>query len=149
MSSEEWGKLVSNEDNAREISELNSKLDKISASIEYLSKFDKRKKGLFSSKRKVSIDHYNTVVKNQDKLWKVIDDISEYDKKLSNLKSEINKNTNLILNLKPWEKLDILLDIEVLKNTTVLTGVVPEIVNTDRLGEELFNEVPESYFEVD
>ena len=44
MSSEEWGKLVSNEDNAREISELNSKLDKISASIEYLSKFDKRKR---------------------------------------------------------------------------------------------------------
>ncbi|HOA97362.1 MAG TPA: V-type ATP synthase subunit I [Acetivibrio saccincola] len=148
MSSEEWGKLVSNEDNAREISELNSKLDKISASIEYLSKFDKRKKGLFSSKRKVSIDDYNTVVKNQDKLWKVIDDISEYDKKLSNLKSEINKNTNLILNLKPWEKLDILLDMAGTKETTVLTGVVPEIVNTDRLGEELSNEVPESYFEV-
>ena len=148
MSSDDWNNLLSSEENTEEISKLNSKLDKISAAIDYLSKFDTRKKGLFATKRTVSVNDYSTVINNQDKLWKVIDDISEYDKKLSNLKSEINKNTNLILNLKPWEKLDVPLDIKGTKNTTVLTGVVPEIVNTDSLSEELFKEVPESYLEV-
>lgn len=148
MSSEDWSKLFSSEENAEEISNLNGKLDKISAALDYLSKFDKRKKGLFAAKRTVSINDYSTVVNNQDKLWKVIDDISECDKKLSNLKSEINKNTNLVLNLKPWEKLDIPLDMKGTKNTTVLTGVVPEIVNADSLNEELSNEVPETHFEI-
>lgn len=148
MSSDEWNRLVSNEENSKKISKLDNKLDKISATIDYLSKFDTRKKGLFSSKRTINIDDYSMVIKNQDKLWNIVDNISEYDKKLSSLKSEINKNTNLILNLKPWENLDIPLDMEGTKNTAVLTGVVPEIADTNRLGEELLKEVPESYFEV-
>lgn len=148
MSSDEWNQLVSSEENTEEISKLNNKLDKISATIDYLSKFDTRKKGLFASKRSISINDYGIVIDNQDKLWSVVDDISEYDKELSSLKSEINKNTNLILNLKPWKELDIPLDMEGTKNTTILTGVVPEIADTNRLGEQLLKEVPESYFEV-
>ncbi|HHX18036.1 MAG TPA: V-type ATP synthase subunit I, partial [Clostridium sp.] len=148
MSSDDWKQLVSNEENSEEISKLNGKLEKISATIDYLSKFDTRKKGLFEAKRAVSINDYSIVINNQNQLWKVIDNVSKYDKKLSNLKSKINKNTNLILNLKPWEKLDIPLDMKGTKNTAVLTGVVPEISNTNSLSEELSREVPESHFEV-
>ena len=74
MSSDDWNNLLSSEENTEEISKLNSKLDKISAAIDYLSKFDTRKRS-FATKRTVSVNDYSTVINNQDKLWKVIDDI--------------------------------------------------------------------------
>ncbi|MDQ2085123.1 V-type ATP synthase subunit I [Herbivorax sp. ANBcel31] len=148
MSSDDWDQLVSNEENTEEISKLNGNLDKISSALEYLSKVDTRKKGLFAAKRTVSINDYKDVIKDQDNLWEVVDEIIGYDKKLSKLKSEINKNSNLILNLKPWKKLDVPLNMHGTKNTAVLTGIVPEIADTNSLSEELADEVPESHFEV-
>ena len=50
MSSDDWNNLLSSEENTEEISKLNSKLDKISA-IDYLSKFDTRKRSFATKER--------------------------------------------------------------------------------------------------
>ncbi|GAE87745.1 v-type ATP synthase subunit I [Acetivibrio straminisolvens JCM 21531] len=120
----------------------------MSAIIDYLDKFDKRKKPLFSAKRNISVSDLNMVLQNQDKLWAVINEINQYDEILSNLKAEKNKNSNLILSLKPWEALDIPLELTSTASSTVLIGVVPEMADTDKIEQALNDTVPESYCEV-
>lgn len=148
MSSDDWKELVSGDGDNEGISELDGQIEKISTVIEYLAKFDKRSKGLFSAKRSISVNDYSMALRNQDKLWSLINEIIQYDEMLSNLKSEKNKSSNLILSLKPWEALDVPLELTSTKAAAVLIGVVPEIADSDKLKEDLTGEVPESHFEV-
>jgi len=54
----------------------------------------------------------------------------------------------MILSLKPWEALDIPLELTATASSTVLIGVVPEMANTDKIKQDLDEKVPESHFEV-
>jgi len=148
MSSDDWKELVDVDGDNESVSRLDAQIDRVSAIIDYLDKFDKRKKPLFSARRDISISDLNMVLQNQDKLWTVINEINQYDEMLSNLKAEKNKNSNLILSLKPWEALDIPLELTSTASSTVLIGVVPEMANTDKIKQDLDDTVPESYFEV-
>jgi len=148
MSEDEWNSLVNNDGDNEAIQEFESKIEKISTIIEYLDRYDTRKKGLFSSKRDISINDYSLVLKNQDKLLSVVEEINQYDRTMSDLKSEKNKYSNLILSLKPWVFLDIPLDLTSTKASTVLIGVVPEIADANKMKQEIADEVPECHFEV-
>lgn len=148
LSSDEWKDLAQNDGDNESIQELEAKIEKISAIIEYLERYDTKKKGLFSSKRDLSINDYSLVLKNQDKLLSVIDEIKQCNQAMADLKSEKNKFSNLILSLKPWEALDIPLDLVATRNSTVLTGVVPKMADADKIRQDLASEVPECHFEV-
>ena len=148
LSSDEWKDLAQNDGDNESIQELEAKIEKISAIIEYLERYDTQKKGLFSSKRDLSINDYSLVLKNQDKLLSVIDEIKQCNQAMADLKSEKNKFSNLILSLKPWEALDIPLDLVATRNSTVLTGVVPKMADADKIRQDLASEVPECHFEV-
>lgn len=148
MSSDLWKDLVSIDGDNDKIASLDSSLDRISSVINYLETFDNKKKGLFQGKRTISMSDYRLTVQNKDKLWSVVDKILKYDEELSNLKSERNKNSNLILSLNPWQKLTVPLDLTSTKTTSVTIGVVPEIANTDDLKNELKDNVPQSYINV-
>lgn len=148
MSSDEWKELVSIDGDSESVSQLDTQIDRVFAIISYLDKFDKRKKPLFSSKRDINASALSMVLQNEDKLWSVINEINQYDETLSNLKSEKNKNSNLILSLKPWEALDIPLDLTSTDSSSVLIGVVPQMADTDKIKHDLYDNVAESYCEV-
>lgn len=148
ISSDEWKELVNIDGDSESVSRLDAQIDRVSAVIDYLDKFDKRKKPLFSARRDISTSELNMVLQNQDKLWSVIDEVNRYDEMLANLKAEKNRNSNMILSLKPWEALDIPLELTATASSTVLIGVVPEMANTDKIKQDLDEKVPESHFEV-
>jgi V/A-type H+-transporting ATPase subunit I len=148
MSEDEWNSLVNNDGDNEAIQEFESKIERVSSIIGYLDEYDTRKKGLFSSKRDISVNDYSLVLKNQDKLLSVIEEINQYDRTMSDLKSEKNKYSNLILSLKPWESLDVSLDLTSTKASTVLVGVVPRIADTNKMKQDMADEIPECHFEV-
>lgn len=147
LSSDEWKGLVVQDGNSEEVALLDDKISKLKWTIDYLSKFSSKKKGLFSSKRSVSTNEYNIMLQNTDKLSTVVEDILKYNDQLSNLKSEKNKNTNLILSLEPWKQLTIPLDETSTSTTTIITGIIPQTTSSGKLKEDLLSEAPESYLD--
>lgn len=147
LSSDEWKDLVVQDGNSEEVALLDDKINNIEWAIDYLSKFFSKKKGLFSSKRSVSTNEYNIMLQNTDKLSTVVEDILKYNDQLSYLKSERNKNNNLILSLKPWKQLTIPLDVTSTTTTTIMTGIIPHTSSSGTLKEDLLNEAPESYLQ--
>ena len=147
LSSDEWKGLVVQDGNSEEVALLDDKINKIKWSIDYLSKFSSKKKGLFSSKRSVTTNEYNIMMQNTNKLSTVVEDILKYNDQLSNLKSEKNKNTNLILSLEPWKQLTIPLDETSTSTTSIMIGIIPQTSSSSKLKEDLLNEAPESYLD--
>jgi|LSQX01.1.fsa_nt_gb V/A-type H+-transporting ATPase subunit I len=145
---EEWKDLVISDGNSEEVAKLDESINKVKSCIDYLSKYDKRKKSLFPSKRNISISEYGMVIQNTDKLWSVVNQIHQFDERLSTLKSEKNKYANLILSLEPWKPLTIPLDMTFTRTTTILTGVVPAITDTGLLSQELSEQVQESFVDI-
>ncbi|MFZ5985676.1 MAG: V-type ATP synthase subunit I [Bacillota bacterium] len=148
ISSEEWTDLVVADGDSEGVSHFDENITRVKAALEYLSKFDKRKKGMFNFKRSVNVSEYKMVIQNLDKLWSVVNQIIQYDEQLSNLKSEKNKNTNLIISLDPWKSLTVPLELSSTRTTSVLLGVIPEIADTEKLKQDMSEQVPESYIEV-
>jgi len=148
LSSDEWNDLVIQDGDSEKVAQLDDKINKIKWTIDYLSKFSSKKKGLFSSRRSVNTNEYNIILQNTDKLTSVVENVLSYNDQLSSLKSERNKNTNQILSLEPWKQLTIPLNETSTATTTILTGIVPQTPKSDELKETLIDEAPESYFEV-
>ncbi len=148
LSSDEWKGLVIQDGNSEEVALLDDRISNVKWSISYLSKYNVKKKGLFSFRRSINTNEYNIVIQNADKLNSILEDIARYDEILANLKAEKNKYTNLILSLKPWEQLTIPLNETSTLTTTILIGVLPLSAKTDNLREDFKNEATENYFEV-
>jgi len=147
-SDEEWSQLVAKDGDESAVSRIEADLARVKSSIEYLSKYDTRKRGLFEPKLEVDHKSYTNIIENQEKVWAVVDQIGKYDEKLSALRSEENRLRNMIDSLRPWKPLDIPLDELSTRSTTILTGVVPAIADADKLKQELLEKVPETYLEV-
>ncbi len=145
---EEWSQLVALDGNEEEVASLEEDIAKISSAIDYLAKFDTRKKGLFEPKRRLSDNQYREILSNQEAIWKVSEQIGRYDIQLSTLRTELNKLSNAIATYEPWKSLDVPVHITSTQKTTISLGVVPALVDTEHLKEELYEQVAECYLEV-
>jgi len=88
------------------------------------------------------------IIKREDRLLPVIDQMGEYDEKLSSLKAEENRQLNLMASIEPWRPLTIPVNISSTRSTTVLFATVPAVVDIGELEENLKVQAPESYLEV-
>ena len=148
LSSDEWNALVVQDGDSDEVALLDDRINKVKWAIDYLSRFSSKKKGLFSSRRSVNTNEYNIVIQNTNKLTSIVENIVQYNDQLANLKSEKNKNTNLILSLEPWKQMTISLDDTSTSTTTILTGIIPQTSSSGKLKEDLISEASESYLEI-
>ncbi len=148
LACDEWKDLVVQDGNSEKVALLDDRLNRVKWTVDYLSKFSSKKKGLFSSKRSVYTNEYNIVMQNVDKLTSIVNDITTYNDQLTYLKSERNKNTNLILSLEPWKQLTVPIQETSTLTTTLTIGIIPQTSSSGRLKEDLTSEAPESYLEV-
>jgi V/A-type H+-transporting ATPase subunit I len=147
-SDEEWSKLVARDGDETSVSRIEGDLARVRSSIEYISKFSGQKKGLFEPKHVIELDEYDEIIKNQDTIWSVVDQIEKYDSTLGALRAEENKLRNMIDSLTPWKSLDIPLNIVSTKNTSVLIGVVPAITDGEKLKQSIYEAAQECYVDV-
>ncbi|WP_094549090.1 V-type ATP synthase subunit I [Petroclostridium xylanilyticum] len=147
-SEEEWVQFVAKDGDEGEVSRIEADISRVRSALDYLVRYDTRKKGLFEPKRKISRDQFNRIVHNENSIWHAVDQISHYTEQLSSLRSEENRLLNLIATLEPWKSLAVPVDTTSTRFTTVSLGVVPAIVDTEKLKQDLYEQVPESYLDV-
>ncbi|WHH57578.1 V-type ATP synthase subunit I [Petroclostridium sp. X23] len=148
LSEQEWSELVVKDGDEVEVVQLEEEIASVKSAIEYLSKYDTRKKGLFEPKRKVSRSQYDQIIDSKDTIWNTVNKISGYIEELSTLRSEENRLSNLIASLEPWKALSIPVEADSTKHTAIAIGVVPALVDADKMKQELYTQVAESYFEL-
>lgn len=94
----------------REIAELDSKISKIRFGIDFLRPFVKQKNPLIYGKPHVEKRELDDILSREGQYFKVLQEISDMDQKLSQLRGEESKIHNRIELLSAWDKLDIPLE---------------------------------------
>jgi V/A-type H+-transporting ATPase subunit I len=144
----DWAKLTSRDGDVQKISNLESKIEKLTFVLDYLGKHDTRKKGFFGVKRYITKLQLAEVLKEETRLWLVTQEVIQAYENLTSLKSEKNKKANLILSLNPWKSLDVPLNHTNTKKSIMLTGIIPAIEEAESFKENLKNAVPQSNVEI-
>ena len=130
------------------VSELESKIKAVKNAIDYLAFYDKKKKGLFAKKRDIEPDLAKRIIEGKENLICIVEEINKIDEKLSGLKTEKNRLENFIITLKPWEKLQIPVDITSTNTTNIIFGVIPAAEDADMLIEDVKKRVEECVIEI-
>ncbi|MGB9977166.1 V-type ATP synthase subunit I [Thermovenabulum sp.] len=130
-------------DFGREISEIDAKLNKLKFAIELVRPFVKEQNILFTGKPKISKQDLSQLISKEDEYFSVIDKLSEYDRKLSQLKGEEAKVKNSIDFLLPWEKMDIpLQELGETRRAKFVAGSIPARVYNDFISKMREGELP-------
>ena len=145
---EELYGMVASDGNEAVVSDVETSLAKVKSAIDYITKYEGRKKGLFEPKRPVERKKYHDVVLNRHAVWNTVDQIIKLDQLLSALRAEENSLINLIAFLEPWKLLNVPVETASTRNAVILMGTVPAAVDADKLAKELDDTVPESYLEL-
>ena len=145
---EKQARLLTKDGDETGVSELEAQIARVKSSIDYVTKYDTRKKGLFEPKRVLNPESYAEIVKGSGRIWRIVEQIGEYDERLSALRSEENRLVNLIGSLEPWQTLKLPLEAASTKSTVILMGVVPSIADTGELVQRLYEAAPEVHIEV-
>ncbi|NLY43772.1 MAG: V-type ATP synthase subunit I [Clostridiaceae bacterium] len=147
-SEEGWSQLIVQDGSGAEVTRIENEIAKVESCIEYLSKYDKRKKGLFEPKRSLSLNQYNNIISSKEKIWDAVEKVAGLVGRLSSLQAEENRLNNMIDSLTPWKPLTIPVEITSTKSTIVAMGVLPSIADPYALKKDLYKQVEESYLEV-
>lgn len=146
--SEEWAGILNVENPEDRLSKLEEYIEKTKTALSYLSLYDNSKKTLFETKRKIDENTYREIIENQEKLWAVVEEINRMDEKLKELKSEENRNENLINSLIPWSSAEIPLDLTNTRNTTVMYGVIPASEDINRIISDIERDIQECWINI-
>ncbi len=135
-SEKEWLELVTRDGEEEEVSELDNDISKVESAIKYLKKYNNGVKSIFKFKKELERAEFANIIHKSAILKNTVNIISEFDERLSRLRTEENRLESLKGSLEPWKELDISLDMEGTSVTGIMTGVIPvaahewkEIVN--------------------
>lgn len=133
----EWMPYVKKDGNENEVLDYDAKISKISEVLSSLDKYDNSKRPLFSTRKSISAKDFDVKISNTDKVEENVAKVLELNKKLNELSSEENKTEAAILSLKPWASYDIPLELNETKYVSIIMGLVPSIIEIDKLKIDL------------
>lgn len=129
----EWISYVKKDGNEVEVLDCDAKISKISEVLNSLEKYDKSKKPMFFTRKSISSKDFENAVNDLDKTEENVARVLEMNKNFNELSSEENKIETAILSLKPWASYAIPLEVTETRYTSIFTGVVPNIVDVEKL----------------
>jgi len=129
----DWISYIEKDGNESEVLSFDTKLSKTNLVIESLNKFDKTKKPMFSTRKSVSSNDFESTMLNRDKIEENVDYILKLNNQLNELSTEENKIVANIISLKPWVSYDIPIELNETKYTSIFIGVVPNVINIENL----------------
>lgn len=131
---EEWMPDIFRTSNSADVSRLESQISHVSTALEAIGKYDTAKKPLFHTRevleRKGFIEH---VDQSRTETERNVDMAFDAYKSIADGKSEINRLRALITGLKPWETLDIPLEMTETEYVAVFLGVASAKTDTAKL----------------
>lgn len=139
---------VVKDESQADVTELEDQISKVRFALDALAQYDKSKKPLFASKRVVDTASFHQIVDNSQEVWDIVEQISGFGSRLSELRAEENRLRNVMASLEPWKPLNVPLDLSSTRYTRILLGVVPSVADISKLTGELFDQIAESYIRV-
>lgn len=141
----EWMSYVKKDGNENEVLDYDAKISKTSEVLSSLDKYDSSKRPLFSTRKSISAKDFDVKISNTDKAEENVAKVLELNKQLNELSSEENKIEAAILSLKPWASYDIPLELSETKHVSIIMGLVPSIIEIDKLKIDLEEKTDKSY----
>jgi len=133
----DWIYYIEKDGNENEVLNFDTRISKTNLVIESLNKFDKTKKPMFSTRKAVLKNDFESAMLNKDKIEESVDYILKLNNQLNELSTEENKIIANIISLKPWVSYDIPVELSETKYTSIFIGVVPNVVNVENLKAQL------------
>lgn len=130
INDEEWMPDIFRTSNSADVSRLEADISRVSTALEAIGKYDTAKKPLFPSRIKLARGDFAKLmdsIKTETELN--VDKAVETYKDIADRRTEINRLRGLIAGLKPWETLDIPLEMNETEHALVQLGAAP--VKTD------------------
>lgn len=130
INDEEWMPDIFRTSNSADVSRLEADISRVSTALEAIGKYDPAKKPLFPSRIKLDRGDFAKLmdsIKTETELN--VDKAVETYKDIADRRTEINRLRGLIAGLKPWETLDIPLEMNETEHALVQLGAAP--VKTD------------------
>ena len=146
LTNPDWISYVKKDGNETEVLNYDAKISKVSEVLTSLEKYDTSKRPLFMTRKTISYTDFDQKITNSTKTEENVIQVLELNKALNELSSEENKIEAAILGLRPWVSYDIPLNLIETKYTSILTGVVPSIVEIEKLLSDLEQKTDSSYF---
>lgn len=133
----EWISYVKKDGNENVVNNLDVKISQINEVLNTLEMYDTSKRPLFTARKTISSDEFSKALEGNNSVSENVAKVLELNKSLSELCSEGNKIEAAILSLKPWSRYDIPLNMTETKYTSIIMGVIPNIVEIDELKSKL------------
>ncbi|MEL7649653.1 MAG: V-type ATP synthase subunit I [Sedimentibacter sp.] len=133
----EWISYVRKDGNENEVLDCDAKISKVSEVLNSLEKYDTSKRPLFSTRKSISSKEFENALQSRSNIEENVAGVLELNRSYNELSTEENKIEAAILSLKPWAGYDIPLELNETKYTSIFTGVVPNIVDVEKLKSEL------------
>ncbi|MEA5094901.1 MAG: V-type ATP synthase subunit I [Sedimentibacter saalensis] len=133
----EWISYVKKDGNEVEVLDCDAKISKINEVLNSLEKYDKSKKPMFFTRKSISSKDFENAISELSKTEENVAKVLDMNKSFNELSSEENKIETAILSLKPWASYEIPLELTETKYTSIFTGVVPNIVDVEKLKSDL------------
>ena len=130
--------------NQSDLARMDSMLSEVSASLDTLRRYVPAKKPLFSARRVISREEFQSVLASSDAVMETVKKINACESRIAALKSEENRQRVLLASLDVWMDLDFPLDINNTRTTAIAMGTLPLGVDPDELEKTLANEVGEA-----
>lgn len=130
INDEEWMPDIFRTSNSADVSRLEADISRVSTALEAIGKYDTAKKPLFPSRTSLERGDFAKLmdsIKTETELN--VDKAVETYKGIAEGQTEINRLRGLIAGLKPWETLDIPLEMNETEHALVQLGTAP--VKTD------------------
>lgn len=134
INDEEWMPDIFRTSNSADVSRLEADIARVNTALEAIDKYDTTKKPLFRSRETMERSAFATHMDatKTDTEMNVDKAVLSY-KNITDGQSEINRLRALIAGLKPWEKLDIPLEMNETEYAAVLLGATPAKTDTAKL----------------
>lgn len=142
----EWISFIKKDGNETEVLNYDAKISKISEVLASLNKYDTSKRPLFSTRKTITSNEFSEKMLNNVKIEENVSKVLELNKSLNELSTEENKTEASILSLRPWTGYDVPLDLSETRYTSVFLGVVPNIVEIEKLTNDLEQKTDSCYF---
>lgn len=134
ISDEEWMPDIFRTSNSADVSRLEADIIRVSTALEAIAKYDTAKQPLLITKREMNRE---TFVKHRDAIKteteRNVDKAVAAYKNITDGRTEINRLRSQIAGLKPWEKLDIPLELSETEYASVIYGVTGTKTQTGQL----------------
>lgn len=144
----EWLPYVKKDGNENEVLNYDAKISKVSEVLLSLERYDASKRPLFSTRKNITAKEFNDKVLNGINTEENVIRVLGLNKSLNELSSEENKTEAAIMSLKPWVGYNIPLELGETKYASIITGIVPNIVEIEKLKTDLEQKTDKFYLNI-